>query len=134
MPMTSYLEKKLIDHALGLAAYTIPTTVYASLHTLSPGQAGSFASEVTTVSSGYLRATLTSKMNACDPVTGISANNANVLYGPALIDWGTITYIAISDAISGGNMLMYGALSVAQTTPIGESIQFSVGQFVVQFF
>lgn len=132
MAMTSYLEKKLLDHTLGLAAYIMPTNVYASLHTVSPGQAGSFTNEVTTTSSGYLRQAITSKMNATDNVTGISSNNANVLYGPATTDWGTITYIAISDAVSGGNMLMYGALSVAQTTPIGQSVQFSVGQFLAQ--
>ena len=131
MAATSYLEKKLLDHALGLAAYTMPTTVYASLHTANPGQAGSFASEVPT-SSGYARNSITSKMNATDSVSGVSNSNTTISFGPSTVDWGTIVYVAISDAITGGNMLMYGALTIVQTTPIGQSLLFSTGQFITQ--
>lgn len=131
--MTSYLEKKLLDHTLGIAAYTMPTTVYLSLHNASPGQSGSFASEITTTASGYARIAITSKMNPTDNVTGISVSNVAIVFGPATIDWGTINYIAISDASGGGNMLLYGALAVAQTTPIGESVQLLSGQLITQF-
>lgn len=110
----------------------MPTAVYASLHTASPGEAGSLANEVLT-SSGYARVLVTSLMNVTDSVTGIAANNATILFGPATADWGTVTYVAISDASSGGNMLLYGALTEVQTTPIGESVQFSVGQYVSTF-
>jgi hypothetical protein len=129
---TSYAQKKLQDHMLGLAAYTMPTTVYASLHTTNPTDAGSLAGEITTSGSGYIRVAITSLMNATDSVTGISANNATILFGPALVDWGTVSFVAYSDAITGGNMLMYGPLTEVQTTPIGESVQFSTGQFVSQ--
>jgi hypothetical protein len=131
--MTSYLRKKLQDHMLGLAAYTMPTTAYASLHTTNPTIAGLTTGEITTVGSGYSRIAITSLMNATDAVTGISLNNASIIFGPALIDWGTVQYVAINDAISGGNMLEFGALTEVQTTPIGESVQFSTGQFQAQF-
>jgi hypothetical protein len=39
--MTDYLEKKLLDHTLGKAAYTMPTTVYLALFTADPGDTGS---------------------------------------------------------------------------------------------
>jgi hypothetical protein len=131
--MTSYLQKKLLDHTLGLAAFTMPTTVYASLHTGSPGESGATTFEVSTTSSGYGRVAITSKMNATDATSGVSSNNAAIAFGPATTDWGTITYVAISDAATGGNMLMYGALTVVQTTPIGESVQFSASQFAATF-
>lgn len=131
--MTSYLQKKLQDHTYGLAAFTMPTTVYASLHTGSPGESGSLANEVATIGTGYGRIAVTSLMNPTDSVTGIASNNATILFGPATIDWGTITYVAVNDLISGGNMLLYGALTEVQTTPIGESVQFSTGQFVSTF-
>jgi hypothetical protein len=131
--MTSYLQKKLLDHVLGLAAYAIPTTVYVSLHTVNPGEPGSFTNEVSASSTGYARIAITSKMNATDSVTGLSANNVSITFGPALTDWGTITHVGISDNSSGGNMLLYGGLTIVQTTPIGESVQFSSGQFVIQF-
>lgn len=131
--MTSYLQKKLLDHTMGLAAYGMPGTVYASLHTTDPTNAGLFTGEISTAGTGYARVAITAKMNAADSVTGIAVNNASISFGPALTDWGTITHIGISDLSSGGNMLLYGALTVVQTTPIGESVQFVAGQFQNQF-
>lgn len=131
--MTSYLQKKLQDHTLGLAAYTMPTTVYASLHTSDPTDTGSTTGEISTSGTGYARIAITSKMNVTDSVTGISSNNVSITFGPASTDWGTITHVAISDAATAGNMLLFGALTIVQTTPIGESVQYSAGQFVSTF-
>jgi hypothetical protein len=131
--MTSYLQKRLLDHSLGLTTFTMPTTVYLGLHTANPSETGSIVAEVSVTGTGYARNAITSKMNATDSVTGITSNNAAITYGPALSDWGTITHISVSDAPSAGNMLLYGPLTVVQTTPIGESVQFSSGQFISQF-
>lgn len=131
--MTSYTQKKLQDNIYGLAAFVMPPVVYASIHTASPTDSGSLANEVTTAASGYTRIAVTSLMNGTDGTTGIAANNASIIFGPALIDWGTVTYVAISDAITGGNMLLYGPLTEVQTTPIGESVQFSAGQYQSTF-
>lgn len=130
--MTSYLQKKLLDHTLGLAAYVMPA-VFVSLFTANPGEAGSHTNEVSSITTGYGRIALTAKMNVTDAVTGIASNSTTITFGPATSDWGTITHVAIEDAGSGGNMLLYGALTVVQTTPIGESVQFSIGQFLAQY-
>lgn len=132
--MTSYLQKALQDHTLGIASFTMPTVVYLSLHTASPGKAGSLANEVSLASIGYARISLAGKMNPTDSVSGVSTNNATLLFGPATADWGSVQYVAISDASTGGNMLLFASLSQVQTTPIGESVQFSTGQFIGTFF
>jgi hypothetical protein len=129
--MTAYLQKKLLDHALGIASYTMPVSVTMSLHTASPGDSGSYVDEVTTVSSGYSRQSITASMNATVLATGVASNSVTVSFGPALIDWGTVAYVGVNDTL--GNMLLYGALDEVQTTPIGESVQFSAGQFLIQF-
>ena len=36
--MTNFLEKKLLDHTLGKASWTMPTTVYMGLFTSDPGE------------------------------------------------------------------------------------------------
>lgn len=131
--MTSYLQKKLQDHTLGLAAYTMPVTTYALLLTSDPSDTGSLAGEISTTGTGYGRIAITAKMNVTDSVTGISSNNVDITFGPATTDWGTVTHVAISDALTAGNMLLYGALEIVQSTPIGESVQFSSGQFVSTF-
>lgn len=129
--MTSYLQKKLLDHSLGLAAYTMPVSVTLSLHTASPTETGSTVDEVTTVGSGYARISITASMNVTNATTGVSSNSAVITFGPATVDWGTVSHVAINDTL--GNMLMYGALDEVQTTPIGETVQFSPGQFIAQF-
>jgi hypothetical protein len=129
--MTSYLQKKLLDHAIGKAAYTMPVSVTLSLHTASPTDTGSTADEVSTVGTGYGRVSITSLMNVTDSSTGVASNSSVITFGPATADWGTIAYVAINDTL--GNMLMYGALDEVQTTPLGETVQFSPGQFIAQF-
>lgn len=131
--MTAYLQKKLLDHSLGIASYTMPTTVYLSLHTSDPGETGSLSGEITTSGSAYARISLATKMNATDSSTGVSENNTTITFGPATTDWGTVTHVAISDASTAGNMLMKGPLSTAQTATIGQSIQFTSGQLSATF-
>ena len=129
--MTSYLQKKLLDHALGIAEFTMPTLIYGGLHTASPTDSGSLAAEVSTSATGYARQSLLTKMSATDATTGLSSLNAVVNFGPATADWGTVTYFSISDALTAGNMLFWGVLTTSQTTPIGEQFQLVAGQLQI---
>ncbi|WP_058602327.1 phage tail fiber protein [Aureimonas ureilytica] len=129
--MTNYLEKKLLDHTLGKAAYTMPTNVYLALFTADPGETGSLSAEVS--AGGYARYGITPGMAAADASAGTSSNTAAVTFGPASADWGTITHIAVMDAASGGNMLLYGALAVSKVINSGDSLQFAVGQLTITF-
>jgi len=49
MSISNYAELKILDHTTGKAAWTMPTTVYAKLHTGDPGEAAtsSAATETT---------------------------------------------------------------------------------------
>ncbi len=129
--MTNYLEKKLLDHTLGKAAYSMPPTAYLALFTSDPGETGSFAAEVT--GGGYARQAITAAMAATNATTGVSNNSNVITFGPASADWGTITHIGIIDASSGGNMLLYGALTSARTIQNGDSLQFAASSLVVTF-
>lgn len=129
--MTNYLEKKLLDHTLGKAAYSMPPTAYLALFTSDPGETGSFAAEVS--AGGYARQAITSAMAATNATTGVSNNSNVITFGPASADWGTITHIGIVDASSAGNMLLYGALTSARTIQNGDSLQFAAASLVVTF-
>lgn len=131
--MTSYLQKKLLDHTLGISSFTMPAAIFGALHTASPTEAGSTAAEVSTSGSGYSRQSLLGKMSAADSVTGLSVLNSVVNFGPATSDWGTVTDFSISDASTTGNMTLYGELTTAQTTPIGEQFQLVAGQLSIAF-
>jgi len=93
--LSDYLENKLLDHALGTAAYTMPT-VYVALYTSDPTDADT-GTEVS--GGGYARQTVT--FNAA---SGGSASNAgDITFPQATADWGTITHIGLRDAATGGN-------------------------------
>lgn len=117
---TQYLQKKLLDHALGKASYTMPAAVYVGLLTSTPGELGSQASEV--AGGSYARVELTSKMDATVLATGVATSNAAVTFPTPSADWGTVAYIAIFDAASAGNMLYYQALAAARVISLADGV------------
>lgn len=127
--MTNYLEKKLCDHTLGKASYTMPATVYVALFTADPTETGSLTNEVS--GGSYSRLAITSAMSAAGATDGTSSNSSALTLGPASASWGTITHIGIMDASTSGNMLLYGALAASKTIGSGDSFQFAIGQLEV---
>lgn len=131
MPMTPYLRKKLGDHALAQTTYTKPTAVFAALFLSDPGEAMSQAGEVT--GTGYARIDITAKMGAFSALTGIAVSTAEINYGSPGSDWGTVAYIGIMDAASGGNMLYKEQLPSPRSATSGSrSVKFGVGQVSIQ--
>lgn len=121
MSFSNYLENKVLDHVFGGTAYTAPATLYVGLFTTDPGEAGSG----TEVSGGsYARQTITFT------VTGNQASSsAAVEFPTASASWGTITYAAIYDAVSGGNLLASGALTTSKTIDSGDVFRIPTGDF-----
>lgn len=85
----------------------IPTAYYIGLSTTEPTIDGSNVSEPST-GAGYGRVLLE---NLSAPTNGVVTNTANISFEESTANWGTITHFVIYDAASGGNLLMYGALS-----------------------
>lgn len=133
MNMTDYTEKKLLDHLLGKAAYTMPTTVYLALFTADPTDTGSLTNEVSATNSGYARQAVTASMSATNATTGVSSNSNVIGFGPATADWGTITHVGFMDAPTGGNMLLTGAMTSARTIQNGDAVQMAAQQLSVTF-
>jgi len=133
--MTQYLQKKLLDHVLTLAAYTMPTSIWLSLHLADPTKTGSHANEVSGSTTGYARQNLTLAMTATSSTTGISSNSSIVTVGPATVNWGTVTNGAVEDAqtVGTGNMLITNALTTAQTINNGANFQLAPTQLQIQF-
>lgn len=121
MSFSNYLENKVLLHVFGATAYTAPSTLYVALFTSDPGETGSGAE----VSGGsYARQTI------AFTVTGNQASNtAAVEFPTATGSWGTITYAAVYDALSGGNLLAYGALTTSKTIASGDVLRIPAGDF-----
>lgn len=121
--MSTYFANQVINHMLRNQAFTPPATIYVSLHTADPGDSG--ANEVS--GGGYARqaVTLAAAANkATSNTTVIEFTNM-----PAV----TITHCAIWDAQTGGNVLMYGALTQSKTVNAGDTVRFNVGDLDITF-
>jgi hypothetical protein len=123
--MANYLEDALINATLRATTYTSPATVYVSLWTSDPTDAGSG----TEVSGGsYARTAVTFGA----PSNGTSLNNADVVFPTATAGWGTVGWIGINDALTSGNLLYHTALDLAKTIDSGDIFKIETGNLSVQ--
>jgi len=121
---SDYLENKIIDHLLRNQAYTPPETVYLALFTTATDDAGGG----TEVSGGaYARQAVT--LGAASG--GHSENSADITFPTAAADWGTVTHVALMDALTGGNMLMHTPLDASKTVNNGDTFKISAGDLDV---
>jgi len=151
--LTDFLENHWIDfllrgQALGIAGASAgagsgPTQVWVALFTGAPGEAGG-GTEVT--GAGYARIAVPCNMaswagtqgagttTASTGTSGQTSNNAAVTYGAPTADWGNITHAAIMDALTGGNMLLQGALAAPKNVLNGNPApSFPAGSLVMAF-
>lgn len=139
---TDYLENKLIDDMFRGQAYTFPSTLYFGLLTAAPTD-GTAGTEVT--GGSYARVGVVSSLAnwagtqgsgttvASTGTSGTTSNNVAILFPQNTAAWGTIGWWAIYDALTGGNMLMWGSLSAAKLINVGEAQQnFPPGTAIVQ--
>lgn len=124
MSMSNYLENELLDHTLTNTAYTPATTLYLALFTSDPGEDAS-GTEVT--GGSYARKTVTFATAS----SGSSATNADVEFDVATANWGTVTHIAVFDALTTGNMLYYGELTTSKTINIGDQLKITSGDLTI---
>lgn len=123
--MTDYLESNLIDHVLrgatGGTAFPQPANVYLALYPSAtpPTDAGG-GTELT--GGSYARQVVTFK----DPAGGGATENAGVINFTNM-PAATVSHCAIFDALTGGNMLLHGALTTQRTTSAGDTLSFADG-------
>lgn len=122
--MSNYLENALINATLRNTGYTSPATVYVGLYTSDPTDANTG----TEVSGGsYARTAVTFGA----PSDGVTTNSAAVEFPQATGTWGTVGWIGILDASSGGNLLYHTALDASKTIASGDIFKIATGSLSV---
>jgi hypothetical protein len=116
---TDYLEDAMLNHVLRNTAYTSPTTIYVALFTTLPADDGTGGVEVT--GGSYARQAVT----FAAPSSGVVANSGAVTFPTATASWGTVLGMGLFDAVSGGNLLYFGALATSKTVDNGDQISFA---------
>jgi hypothetical protein len=124
--MSNFLENALINATLRNTTYTSPATVYVSLWTSDPTDAGSG----TEVSGGSYARTEVSFATASG-TSGNVLNDADVTFPTATASWGTVGWIGINDNSTGGNLLYHTALDTSKTIDSGDIFKISTGNLSV---
>jgi hypothetical protein len=122
MTATDYLEGKILDHVLRNTAFVQPTGLWLAMHTADPTEVGNIA-EV--VGGGYARQTITFSPQSGS--TAASSNAQNFTNMPAL----TVTHFTIKDAVTAGNTLFWGVLSIQRTLSAGDPLSYAAGQILI---
>lgn len=112
--VSTFLANKVIDHILRGQAYSVPETVYASLHTAAVGDDGSGAE----VSGGDYERTAIAFDAASSRAT---ANTSEVTFPEASGDWGNIGWFGVWDAQTDGNLLLWGKTTVTKHIVSGQT-------------
>ena len=122
--ISNFLENALINATLRNTTYTSVATVYVSLWTSDPTDAGSG----TEVSGGsYARTAVT----FAAPSNGVTTNSADVTFPTATASWGVVGWIGINDALSSGNLLYHSPLDTSKTIDSGDIFKISTGNLSV---
>jgi hypothetical protein len=121
---SNYLENALINAVLRATTYTSPATVYVSLWTTDPTDAGS-GNEVS--GGSYARTSVTFGA----PSNGVTSNNADVSFPQATASWGTVGWIGLNDASTSGNLLFHTALDTSKTIDSGDIFKIASGSLTV---
>ena len=124
--MSNFLENALLNATLNATTYTAPATVYVSLWTSDPTDAGSG----TEVSGGSYARTAVSFATASG-TSGNVLNDADVTFPTATASWGTVGWIGINDAATSGNLLYHTALDTSKTIDSGDIFKISTGNLSV---
>lgn len=116
--LSNYLENKLLDHFLGTTSYTMPTPVYVGLYTVAPSDS-SAGTEVT--GGSYARQTATFSAAS----SGATSNDANIDF--TNMPSATVVAIGISDALTSGNLLVWGTLTANKSLDAGDTLRIATG-------
>lgn len=124
MSMTNYLEDKVLNHITGNTVFTPPSKLYIALLT-APSNDLTAGTEV--VGASYKRKEVIFRAST----SGTIRNNADVVFDIATESWGTVTDVAIFDALTGGNLLFYTTLSSPQNIVVDNQLIFKVDKLSI---
>lgn len=131
MSASNFLENKILDHTLKNTTYTQPANLYLALFKNTSGQAatnlelGTLTDEIT--GGSYARRLI----SFADAAGGSCSSDVTLTFNTATASWGTVTHVAVIDALTAGNVLYYGAVTTPKSIDTGDTFQASTGNITI---
>lgn len=130
MSVTTYAANKLLDYNFGRTSYTVPTTYYVLLSTTTISSTGTGATEPS--GGAYARVAVTNNKTNFSAASSNTLSNATAItFTESSASWGTITYIALADDPTAGNIWWYEALPSAKLVDTQTTVSFTVGALTI---
>jgi hypothetical protein len=130
--ITTYSSNRLLDLNFGSTAYTQPATYYFGLSTTTINFDGTGATEPS--GGSYARVAFTNnKTNWGTASSGVLTNAAAITFAESSASFGTITYVAMWDASTVGNIWWFDVLSPSRAVASLTTVIFAIGAVTVTF-
>ena len=119
MSLSNIFETTTLNWLFTATSVTRPTAWYIALYTVAPTDGGG-GTEIS--GDAYVREAVAMS------VTGDNATNTGAIEWPtATGTWGTIVAVGVFDALSAGNLIAYGNLTVSKTITSGDVFRIPAG-------
>lgn len=132
MPFNDYLRNSVLNNSFGKTAYTAPVTLYLGLSTAAITDAGTGVAEPG--AGAYARIAIPNDKTSWSTATGADNTIDNLIeltFAEATGTWGTMTHFFLSDAVTGGNILVSGPLTAAKAIESGDVARFPAGSITI---
>lgn len=108
--------------------HTLPTELWAALFTAgsdTPLRTNSLATAGEVSGAGYERVAIggANPLVFTESTAAQTKVSGTVLWPTAESSWGVVTYVAIMDAATDGNVIIYGALQAPKTVDTGDTFR-----------
>lgn len=121
----------LIGDAAGLLASAAAGSLYVSLHTADPGEAGDQTTSEATYT-GYARVAVVRSSSGWTVSTNTITNAALVTFAACTAGSNTITHFGVGASSSGAGKLLYkGALSASLAVSAGITPEFAISAITI---
>ena len=128
---TDYTESAVLTGLVGGTDITLSSgKPYLALFTSAPNDAGG-GTECSGGAYARVQAGATGQGDFGSPTGGSVTNASEFRWADATADWGTVTHIALMDASTGGNMLIYGSLQASVAIANGDIFKIPASGFTI---
>ena len=130
MSLTDFGANTIIDAALGIQA--MPATVYLALCYTQPDTATSGSTLLEPSDASYARQSIATGSPAwTDSVSGVSTVNSAITFPVATEDWNIVTHWAIVDALTAGNLILWGSFDSGYQILDGQRVSLPVNSIAI---
>jgi hypothetical protein len=121
MALGQYGEDLVLNFLLS-NSIPAPFQQYLALYTSNP-TALDVGSEISVTGTNYSRRVISFGAS----ISGLCLNSGVVIFPVATSNWGTITYLGIRDAMTGGHLLVFPMLGSPISVNSGDVLEFPIG-------